>query len=126
MRRCLVQVIAWCARRDTGCRAVHPGGAGAGPVWTAAPGVLDHRRSVGGAPFTQIVADPRRTTVVRTRTRTSTRSLTGIVVLLYVLIGIVVAWQEGYITVGLLKNILSAILAVLLWFLVLLGVDFNL
>lgn len=64
--------------------------------------------------------------MVRTRTRTSTRSLTGIVVLLYVLIGIVVAWQEGYITVGLLKNILSAILAVLLWFLVLLGVDFNL
>jgi len=46
--------------------------------------------------------------------------------LLWVLIGIFVAFDRGYITSGLLKAVFSAVLAVLLWFLVLLGVDLHL
>jgi len=42
-----------------------------------------------------------------------------------VIIGLVVAWQRGYITLPLLKQVLSALLAVFLWFLVLLGVDLH-
>jgi hypothetical protein len=45
--------------------------------------------------------------------------------LIYIIIGLVVAWNRGYITVGLLKAILSALLAVLLWFLVLLGISMH-
>lgn len=49
----------------------------------------------------------------------------GIIFLIYLIIGIVVAWTRGYITVGLLKDVLSAILAILLWFLPLLGVSLH-
>jgi hypothetical protein len=59
--------------------------------------------------------------VVRVR---RTRNI-SLVTLVYVVIGLVVAWQRGYITVSLLKTVLSAILAVVLWFLVLLGVDLH-
>ena len=45
--------------------------------------------------------------------------------LLYIIIGLVVAWIHGYITVALLKMLLSAVLAVLLWWLVLLGVSLH-
>jgi hypothetical protein len=45
--------------------------------------------------------------------------------LLYIIIGLVVAWDRGYITVPLLKALLSAILAILLWWLVLLGVSLH-
>jgi len=58
--------------------------------------------------------------VVRTR-----RSSISLVTLVYVIIGLVVAWQRGYITLPLLKQVLSALLAVFLWFLVLLGVDLH-
>lgn len=46
--------------------------------------------------------------------------------LIYILIGIFVAWDHGYITVSLLKRIVSALLAIFLWVLVLIGVDFHL
>jgi hypothetical protein len=49
----------------------------------------------------------------------------SIVFLIYVLIGIFVAFDRGYIHVSLLKAVLSALLAVFLWFLVLLGVDLH-
>ena len=49
----------------------------------------------------------------------------GIVFLIYVIIGIVVAWEKHYITVGLLKGVLSALLAILLWWLALLGVNLH-
>jgi hypothetical protein len=49
----------------------------------------------------------------------------GIVFLIYIIIGIVVAWTRGYITVGLLKGVLSAFLAIVLWFLPLLGVSLH-
>ncbi len=48
------------------------------------------------------------------------------VVVLWVLIGIVVAWERSYITVGILKLVLSALLAIFLWPLVLLGVSLHL
>ena len=40
-----------------------------------------------------------------------------LVFLIYVIIGIVVAWEKHYITVGLLKGVLSALLAIFLWWL---------
>ena len=49
----------------------------------------------------------------------------GIVFLIYLIIGIVVAWSKGYLTVGLLKGVLAAILAILLWWLPLLGVSLH-
>jgi hypothetical protein len=45
--------------------------------------------------------------------------------LVWVLIGIVVAFVRGYITVSLLAGIASALLAILLWPLVLLGIDLR-
>ena len=50
----------------------------------------------------------------------------SIVFLIYIIIGIVVAWTRGYITVGLVKLVLSALLAIFLWFLPLLGVSLHL
>ncbi len=58
--------------------------------------------------------------VVRSRRRTF-----SLVTLLWLVIGVVVAAQRGYITVTLVKLIVSAILAVLLWPLVLLGISFR-
>ncbi|HEV2372643.1 MAG TPA: hypothetical protein VGS19_10765 [Streptosporangiaceae bacterium] len=49
----------------------------------------------------------------------------GIVFLIYLIIGVVIAWEKGYLHVGLLKAILSAILAILLWWLPLLGVSLH-
>jgi hypothetical protein len=45
--------------------------------------------------------------------------------LIYILIGIFVAWDHDYITISLLKKVLSALLAVFLWFLILLGVSLH-
>jgi hypothetical protein len=44
---------------------------------------------------------------------------------LWVLIGIVVAWERNYITLAFLKLVLSALLAIFLWPLVLLGVSLH-
>jgi hypothetical protein len=49
----------------------------------------------------------------------------GLVGLIYIIIGIVVAWEKHYITVDLLKGILSALLAIFLWWLPLLGVNLH-
>ncbi|REE98863.1 hypothetical protein [Thermomonospora umbrina] len=45
--------------------------------------------------------------------------------LIYLVIGVFVAWDRDYIDVDLLRRVASALLAVLLWFLVLLGVDLH-
>ncbi|GAA3423880.1 hypothetical protein ACWDTT_16145 [Streptosporangium sandarakinum] len=50
----------------------------------------------------------------------------GLIGLIYILIGLYVAWVHDYITPALLKDVAKALLAVLLWFLVLLGVDLRL
>ncbi len=49
----------------------------------------------------------------------------GIIFLIYVVIGIVVAWARGYLHLALLKAILSAILAIFLWWLALLGISLH-
>ena len=50
----------------------------------------------------------------------------SIVFVIYVITGIVVAWTRSYITIGLIKGVLSAVLAIFLWFLPLLGVSLHL
>jgi hypothetical protein len=45
--------------------------------------------------------------------------------LIYVLVGIFIAWAHGYIGVDLLRRIGSALLAIFLWVLVLLGIDLH-
>ena len=45
--------------------------------------------------------------------------------LIYVLVGIYVAFAENYIGIRLVKLVLSALLAIFLWPLVLLGVDLR-
>lgn len=49
----------------------------------------------------------------------------GLLGLIYVLVGIYVAWAEDYITIRLIKLVVSALLAIFLWPLVLLGIDFR-
>lgn len=49
----------------------------------------------------------------------------GLLGLIYIIVGLVVAWTHSYITVGLLKALFSALLAVLLWWLPLLGVNLH-
>ena len=49
----------------------------------------------------------------------------SIIFLIYIAIGVIVAFDRKYITVELLKDIFSALLAIFLWFLVLLGVDLR-
>jgi hypothetical protein len=50
----------------------------------------------------------------------------SLVFVVYIIIGLVVAWEKHYITVNLLKGLLSALLAILLWWLPLLGVNLHL
>jgi hypothetical protein len=45
--------------------------------------------------------------------------------LVYILIGVFVAWDRDYITISLLKRVLSALLAIFLWVLILLGVNLH-
>jgi hypothetical protein len=45
--------------------------------------------------------------------------------LVYLVVGIVVAWDHGYIFLAWLKTTASAALAVFLWWLVLLGVNLH-
>ena len=49
----------------------------------------------------------------------------SLVLAVYVLIGIIVAYDRDYLTSRLLKSVLSALLAIFLWFLVLLDVDLR-
>ena len=49
----------------------------------------------------------------------------SIVGVIYIIIGVFVAWDRGYIDTELLRRVASALLAIFLWFLVLLGVDLH-
>jgi hypothetical protein len=53
------------------------------------------------------------------------RRATSLVGLIYIIIGIFVAWDRGYLSPGILRTIASALLAIFLWFLILLGVDLH-
>jgi len=48
-----------------------------------------------------------------------------LVILVYIVIGVFVAWDRGYATLAWLKTLASALLAVFLWWLVLLGVNLH-
>ncbi len=49
----------------------------------------------------------------------------SLVVLVYIVIGIFVAWDRGYASLVWLKTAASVLLAVFLWWLVLLGVNLH-
>jgi hypothetical protein len=44
---------------------------------------------------------------------------------IYIIVGVFIAWEKGYLTVAILKIIASALLAIVLWWLVLLGVNLH-
>ncbi len=49
----------------------------------------------------------------------------SLVLAVYLLIGIIVAYDRDYLTSRLLKQLVSALLAIFLWFLLLLDVDLH-
>ena len=49
----------------------------------------------------------------------------SLLALIYVIIGVYIAWTRHYLGVGVLKTILQALLAIFLWFLIVLGVDLH-
>jgi len=51
--------------------------------------------------------------------------LRSLVVLVYLVIGIFIAWDHGYASLAWLKTAASVLLAVFLWWLVLLGVNLH-
>lgn len=60
-------------------------------------------------------------TVVRRRTRS-----VSLLFVAWIVVGIVVAASRGYLTAALLRLVLSALLAIVLWPLVLLGINLHL
>jgi hypothetical protein len=55
----------------------------------------------------------------------SYRGIRWLVMVLYLIVGIVIAWDHGYLGLGWLRAVASAILAIFLWWLVLLGVNLH-
>lgn len=53
------------------------------------------------------------------------KTLSGLILLLYIVAGVIIAVQKHYITITLLKQIGTALLAVFLWWLLLLGVNLH-
>ncbi|MFI0355527.1 hypothetical protein [Actinomadura sp. 9N407] len=49
----------------------------------------------------------------------------SIVGLIYIIIGVFIAWDRGYLDAELVRRVAGALLAIFLWFLVLLGVDMT-
>ena len=54
------------------------------------------------------------------------RGSTSLLGLIWIIAGVIVAWMHDYITIDLLRRLIAAVLAIFLWFLVLLGVDLHL
>jgi hypothetical protein len=48
-----------------------------------------------------------------------------LIFVIYVIIGLVIAWDRGYMTLSWLKSLASVLLSIFLWWLVLLGVDLH-
>ena len=44
---------------------------------------------------------------------------------IYIIVGVFIAWDRGYLSIYVLKVIASALLAIVLWWLVLLGVNLH-
>jgi len=55
----------------------------------------------------------------------SGRWLRRLIGALYLIIGLVIAWDHGYLGLSWLRVVASAILAVFLWWLILLGVNLH-
>lgn len=55
----------------------------------------------------------------------SARWLSRFIILLYLVVGGFIAWDHGYIGLAWLKTFASALLAILLWWLILLGVNLH-
>lgn len=55
----------------------------------------------------------------------SYKSVRWLVVALYLIVGVVIAWDHGYLGLSWLRAVASAVLAVFLWWLVLLGVNLH-
>jgi hypothetical protein len=53
------------------------------------------------------------------------RTITALIVLAYIIAGIIIAWEHSYLTLGFLKALGSVLLAILLWWLVLLGINLH-
>jgi hypothetical protein len=53
------------------------------------------------------------------------RTVRFLVVALYIIVGIVIAWDHGYLGLGFLRAVGSALLAIFAWWLVLLGVNLH-
>jgi len=51
--------------------------------------------------------------------------LRHLVIIIYLVIGFFVAWERGYLTLAWLKTLASALLAIVLWWLLLLGVNLH-
>ena len=48
-----------------------------------------------------------------------------LIISVYFLVGIVIAWDHGYLGVAWLRTLASVVLAVFLWWLILLGVNLH-
>jgi hypothetical protein len=55
----------------------------------------------------------------------SFRWLRNFLILVYVVVGCWVAWDHGYLGLGFLRTLASALLAIVLWWLVPLGVNLH-
>ncbi|HEX9624876.1 MAG TPA: hypothetical protein VF979_10905 [Streptosporangiaceae bacterium] len=85
------------------------------PSWVARPGGAARRRQRHYLAFGEIGARP-----------LSKRLSISVIFLIYIVVGIIIAVSKHYITIGLLKVVGSALLAVFLWWLTLLGVNLHL
>jgi hypothetical protein len=55
----------------------------------------------------------------------SARWLRNLIILIYLIIGCAIAWDHGYLGLAWLRSFASALLAILLWWLVPLGVNLH-
>jgi len=55
----------------------------------------------------------------------SYKAIRWLVIALYFIVGLVIAWDHGYLGVSWLRAVASAVLAVFLWWLILLGVNLH-
>jgi len=53
------------------------------------------------------------------------KTIMFIIIAVYFLIGIVLAWDHGYVTLNWLRSLASALLAVFFWWLIPLGVNLH-
>ena len=55
----------------------------------------------------------------------SYKTIRWLLIVLYLIVGLVIAWDHGYLGLNWLRSVASAVLAVFLWWLVLLGVNVH-